>query len=140
MLHEQSALRASTSVSSDLRSGLALSKVQSTVSKPARKQKAFLQVLIREAWKILRIIQARKDRGGNLGKKVTYCQSEKKIKVQGAKIQSLPSLWAPKGLSAEVRHLSPLFPQYGSAGRTSRCNKVKLVIKEHLHGDDGSHC
>jgi hypothetical protein len=40
-LHEQSALRASTAAFSGLRSGLTLSKVRSTASKPARKQTAF---------------------------------------------------------------------------------------------------
>ncbi len=48
-LHEQSALRASTAAFSGLRSGLTLSKVRSTASKPARKQTAFLQVIIHES-------------------------------------------------------------------------------------------
>jgi hypothetical protein len=47
-LYEQSALRASTAAFSGLRSGLTLSKVQSTASKLARKQPAFLQVIIHE--------------------------------------------------------------------------------------------
>jgi len=48
-IHEQSALRASTSTIWGLRSGLALSKVWNTESKPAWKQTAFLQVLIHES-------------------------------------------------------------------------------------------
>jgi hypothetical protein len=48
-LHEQSALRASTAAFAGLRSGLTLSKVQSTASKLARKQTAFLQVIIHES-------------------------------------------------------------------------------------------
>ncbi len=61
-LHEQSALRASTAAFSGLRSGLTLSpsislgilslskdKVRSTASKLARKQTAFLQVIIHES-------------------------------------------------------------------------------------------
>jgi len=48
-LHEQSALWASTTPFSGLRSGLALSKVQRTAPKPARKQSVLLQGLIHES-------------------------------------------------------------------------------------------
>ena len=48
-IHEQSALRASTPTIWGLRSGLTLSQVWSTESKPAWKRTAFLQVLIYES-------------------------------------------------------------------------------------------
>jgi hypothetical protein len=66
------------------------------------------------------------------GKDFKDRSSEPETEIQSAWVQSLQTLWASAGISAEIQRLPNLFPPAGIAGRYSGCNEIKLVKERKI--------